>query len=162
MSADPTHGSRRSRQPRMPIEVRREQVLDATLKLIVERGYPAATMEAVARQAELAKPRVYSAYPGRGPLLRALLEREERRVVTALAEAMPPRTRRPGCCSCCPLMTPRRRCGSTYRPAAASPCSSCVPCSPGARAAGPAWINWILSWPPALCWRSASRPWDWC
>ena len=89
MSADPTHGSRRSRQPRMPIEVRREQVLDATLKLIVERGYPAATMEAVAREAELAKPRVYSAYPGRGPLLRALLEREERRVVTTLAKAMP-------------------------------------------------------------------------
>jgi AcrR family transcriptional regulator len=73
----------------MPIEVRREQVLDATLTLIIEAGYPAATMEAVAREAELAKPRVYSAYPGRGPLLRALLEREERRVVTALAQAMP-------------------------------------------------------------------------
>jgi AcrR family transcriptional regulator len=64
----------RTRQPRMPIEVRREQVLDVALKLIVEKGYAAATMEAVAREADLAKPRVYSAYPGRGPLLRALLE----------------------------------------------------------------------------------------
>ena len=73
----------------MPIEVRREQVLDATLKLIVERGYAAASMEAVAREVDLAKPRVYSAYPGRGPLLRALLEREEQRVVATLAEAMP-------------------------------------------------------------------------
>jgi AcrR family transcriptional regulator len=83
--ADP----RRTRQPRMPIEVRREQVLDATLKLIIERGYAAASMEAVAREVDLAKPRVYSAYPGRGPLLRALLEREEQRVVATLAEAMP-------------------------------------------------------------------------
>ena len=83
--ADP----RRTRQPRMPIEVRREQVLDATLKLIIERGYGAASMEAVAREVDLAKPRVYSAYPGRGPLLRALLEREEQRVVATLAEAMP-------------------------------------------------------------------------
>ena len=82
----------RTRQPRMPIEVRREQVLDVALKLIVEKGYAAATMEAVAREADLAKPRVYSAYPGRGPLLRALLEREERRVVATLAEAMPPFT----------------------------------------------------------------------
>jgi AcrR family transcriptional regulator len=73
----------------MPIEVRREQVLDATLKLITERGYAAASMEAVAREVDLAKPRVYSAYPGRGPLLRALLEREEQRVVATLAEAMP-------------------------------------------------------------------------
>lgn len=73
----------------MPIEVRREQVLDATLTLINEHGYAAATMEAIARETALAKPRVYTAYPGRGPLLRALLEREERRVITVLAEAMP-------------------------------------------------------------------------
>jgi AcrR family transcriptional regulator len=76
----------------MPIEVRREQVLDVALELIVEKGYAAATMEAVAREVDLAKPRVYSAYPGRGPLLRALLEREEQRVVATLAEAMPPFT----------------------------------------------------------------------
>jgi AcrR family transcriptional regulator len=90
MSATSTPADhRRTRQPRMPIEVRREQVLDATLKLIIERGYAAASMEAVAREVDLAKPRVYSAYPGRGPLLRALLEREEQRVVATLAEAMP-------------------------------------------------------------------------
>jgi AcrR family transcriptional regulator len=33
----------------MPIEVRREQVLDAALKLISEHGYQAATMDAIAR-----------------------------------------------------------------------------------------------------------------
>jgi AcrR family transcriptional regulator len=63
----------------MPIEVRREQVLDAALRLISAHGYRAATMEAIAREAELAKPVVYNAYPGLGPLLKALLAREEQR-----------------------------------------------------------------------------------
>ncbi len=73
----------------MPIEVRREQVLDAALRLISGHGYRAATMEAIAREAELAKPVVYNAYPGLGLLLKALLAREEQRglqdVMTALA-----------------------------------------------------------------------------
>ncbi len=73
----------------MDLEVRREQVLDATLRLVAHDGYAAASMEAVAREAQLAKPRVYAAYPGRGPLLMALLEREEKRWVNALAQAMP-------------------------------------------------------------------------
>ena len=81
----------RQRQPRMPIEVRREQVLDAALRLITEHGYGATTMEAIARDAGLSKPVVYNAYPGRGPLLQALLEREEARAFKALADAMPPR-----------------------------------------------------------------------
>lgn len=73
----------------MRLEVRREQVLDAALRLVAESGYGAATMEAVAREAQLAKPRVYAAYPGRGALLMALLVREEKRSLSALAEAMP-------------------------------------------------------------------------
>lgn len=73
----------------MPIEARREQVLDAAQRLILAEGYPAASMEAIAREANLAKPRVYAAYDGRGPLLRALLDRERARVITALADAMP-------------------------------------------------------------------------
>ncbi|MBF6489018.1 TetR/AcrR family transcriptional regulator [Nocardia otitidiscaviarum] len=78
------------RQPRMDLEVRRVQVLDAALRLVVRDGYAAATMEAIAREAQLAKPRVYAAYPGRGPLLLALLEREQRRTIDTLATAMPP------------------------------------------------------------------------
>jgi AcrR family transcriptional regulator len=80
----------RARQPRMPIEVRREQVLDAALRLISDRGYGAASMEAIAREADIAKPVVYNAYPTRGALLRALLEREEARGFGALAAALPP------------------------------------------------------------------------
>ena len=51
----------RKRQPRMPIEARRDQILDGALRLIIERGYTAASMEAIAREANIAKPRVYTA-----------------------------------------------------------------------------------------------------
>lgn len=74
----------------MPIEVRREQALDAALQLIAESGYGSITMEAIARRARLAKPVLYNAYPGLGPLLAALLEREQQRGLQALAAAMPP------------------------------------------------------------------------
>ena len=89
MPAAFTTPTRARRQPRKPIAVRREEVLGAALRLIVERGYGAATMEGIAREAGLAKPVVYNAYPGRGPLLRALLEREEASAFKALGEAMP-------------------------------------------------------------------------
>jgi len=85
-----TTGTVRARQPRMPIEVRREQVLDAALRLIYKSGYEAVTMEAIALEADLAKPVIYNAYPGLGPLLTALLEREEARGLSELADAMPP------------------------------------------------------------------------
>jgi AcrR family transcriptional regulator len=71
----------------MPVEVRREQVLDAALRLITEHGYSTVSMEAIAREADLAKPSVYNAYAGLGPLLHALLEREEARGLQALADA---------------------------------------------------------------------------
>ena len=80
---------RARRQPRQPIDARRQQVLDAALRLISEHGYGAATMEAIAREAKLAKPVVYKAYPGRGALLTALLEREERIGLAAVAAALP-------------------------------------------------------------------------
>lgn len=79
----------RARKPRMQIEVRREEVLDAALRLLSRGGYQAVSMEAVSREADLAKPRVYAAYPGVEPLLLALVERERGRAIAALTEAMP-------------------------------------------------------------------------
>ncbi len=76
--------SQKTRAPRMPIEVRREQVLDAALRIICARGYGAANMEAIARETGVAKTVVYDAYGGRDRLLRALLEREERRILATL------------------------------------------------------------------------------
>ncbi|WP_433722564.1 TetR/AcrR family transcriptional regulator [Nocardia sp. CA-129566] len=81
--------TRRPRQPRMLLEVRREQVLDAALRLVHQDGYGAVTMEAVSRAADLAKPRVYVAYPGVEPLLLALFERAGKRALATLADAMP-------------------------------------------------------------------------
>ena len=68
----------------MPIEVRREQVLDAALRLICEHGYAAANMEAIAREVGVAKTVVYEAYGTRERLLRSLLEREEARLLASL------------------------------------------------------------------------------
>lgn len=90
----PATAAPRSRQRRMPIGVRRQQVLDAALRLISQHGYGSATMEAIAREADLAKPVVYRAYPGLGPLLQALLQREEERAFSTLSEALLPPTDR--------------------------------------------------------------------
>src|ERR1700761_3787964 len=79
----------RRRAPRLPIEVRREQALDAALRIICARGYGAASMEAIAREVGVAKTVIYEAFPRRAELLRALLEREERRILSALLTDAP-------------------------------------------------------------------------
>jgi AcrR family transcriptional regulator len=73
----------------MLIEVRRGQILDAALRLVTRAGYAALSMEAISREVDLAKPRVYAAYPGLEPLLLALHDREAQRAVAALGTAMP-------------------------------------------------------------------------
>ncbi len=79
----------RARQPRLAGAVRREQALDAALAIIVRDGYAAVNMEAVAREMDVAKPVVYSAWGDLQSLLVALLDREETRAFTQLAEALP-------------------------------------------------------------------------
>jgi AcrR family transcriptional regulator len=79
----------RPRQPRLGADVRREQALDAALAIIVRDGYVAVNMEAVAREMDVAKPVVYSAWGDLQSLLVALLDREETRAFTQLAEALP-------------------------------------------------------------------------
>jgi AcrR family transcriptional regulator len=75
--------------PRLPPAERREQLLDAALAVIAERGYAGVSMEAIARAAGVTKPVVYDLFANLGELLRALLEREEARALAQLAEAMP-------------------------------------------------------------------------
>lgn len=69
--------------------MRREQALDAALAIIARDGYSAATMEAIAREAGFAKTVLYDTFPGRPELLRALLEREERRALRSVAFPLP-------------------------------------------------------------------------
>jgi AcrR family transcriptional regulator len=71
----------RRRAPRLPAEVRREQILDATLRLVVDHGFGAISMTGVARAVGVAKTVVYEAFPNIDELLRALLHREEKLVI---------------------------------------------------------------------------------
>jgi AcrR family transcriptional regulator len=80
---------KRAYAPRMPPEERREQVLDATLALIAQKGYESVSMEGIARQAGVTKPVVYDLFGTLADLLDALLAREEERALLQLAELMP-------------------------------------------------------------------------
>jgi AcrR family transcriptional regulator len=86
----PTKGEPKRRYaPRLPPEERREQLLDATLALIAEKGYESVSMEGIARQAGVTKPVVYDLFGSLADLLEALLEREEERALLQLAELLP-------------------------------------------------------------------------
>ncbi|MFA4928481.1 MAG: TetR family transcriptional regulator [Patulibacter sp.] len=64
---------------RLPREVRREQILDATLRLIAANGFAGMTMEAVAAEAEIAKSVVYAVFGSQEGLQHALMVREQER-----------------------------------------------------------------------------------
>jgi AcrR family transcriptional regulator len=84
-----TQPQRRRYARRLPPEERREQLLDATLDMMVQSGVESVSMEAVARRAGVTKPVVYGIFADRGALLFDLLEREEQRAYAQLAEALP-------------------------------------------------------------------------
>jgi AcrR family transcriptional regulator len=69
----------------MPLEQRREDLLDAALRVLARDGYGAVSVEAIAREAGVTRPVVYHAYDGLEPLLHALLDRSQRQ---ALESAM--------------------------------------------------------------------------
>lgn len=87
----PTASSRSPRRyaKRLPQPERREQVLDATLRLISREGYAGVTMDAVAQETGVAKPVIYDAVGNRDELLRGLFEREEARALADLAAVVP-------------------------------------------------------------------------
>lgn len=68
---------------------RREQVIDAALRVIVEQGYEGVSIEAIARTAGVTRPVIYDHFPNLGALLQALIEREERIALDQLAEVVP-------------------------------------------------------------------------
>lgn len=81
--------SRRRYSPRLPRAERREQVLDAALRLLSAKGFAAASMEGIAREADIAKTVVYDTFGTREALLRALFVREQERSLADVAAAMP-------------------------------------------------------------------------
>ena len=79
----------RRRAAHLGPERRRPLVLDAALRQFVDRGYRGTTMEAIAEAAGVTKPVVYECYPSKAALFRALLEREERRLLESVVSALP-------------------------------------------------------------------------
>lgn len=84
-----SRASARERAAHLGPERRRPLVLDAALKLFVKHGYGGTSMDAIARAAGVTKPVVYDCYPSKEKLFRALLEREERRLLEGVAASMP-------------------------------------------------------------------------
>jgi len=79
----------RRRAAHLGPERRRPLVLDAALRLFVDHGYRGTSMDAIAGAAGVTKPVVYECYASKEELFRALLEREERRLLEAVAAALP-------------------------------------------------------------------------
>ncbi|MFI8974373.1 TetR/AcrR family transcriptional regulator [Nocardia asteroides] len=80
---------RRRNGPRLPPEERREQLLDAARAVAGRDGLAELTMQAVAKEAGVAKPVLYAIYPTAPQLLDALLRREHTRGITQVLEALP-------------------------------------------------------------------------
>jgi AcrR family transcriptional regulator len=82
-----TSSQKRKRAAHLGPERRRPQVLDAALELFLERGYEGTSMAAVADAAGVTKPVVYACFAGKDELFRALLRREEERILREIQSA---------------------------------------------------------------------------
>lgn len=80
---------RRRYAPRLPPEQRREQLIDAALRVILAQGYGGISMEAVAREAGVTRPVVYDHFANLADLLHTLIEREERCSLDQLSQVVP-------------------------------------------------------------------------
>ena len=85
----PSPVARKPYSPRRSREERREQVLDAALRVLDEHGFVGLSIEAVAREADLAKTVVYGAAGNQEELLDALVAREQQRAARDVAAALP-------------------------------------------------------------------------
>jgi AcrR family transcriptional regulator len=82
-----SHTGTRRRAAHLGPERRRPQVLDAALELFLESGYDGTSMQAVADQAGVTKPVVYACFASKDELFRALLAREEARILAEIQSA---------------------------------------------------------------------------
>ena len=89
-----TRPPRRARAAHLGPERRRPLILDVAFELFLKHGYRGTSMEGIARAAGVTKPVVYACFPSKAELFGALLDREERRMLTqfgaALAAGMQP------------------------------------------------------------------------
>jgi AcrR family transcriptional regulator len=81
---------RRPYAARVPVDVRRDQLLDAALRIIVTDGYDAISIDAIAKAAGVTRPVVYGVFDDLRDLLGTLLDRQQARALSQLAELLPP------------------------------------------------------------------------
>jgi AcrR family transcriptional regulator len=74
----------------VPVDVRREQLLDSALRIIVADGYDAVSIDAIAKEAGVTRPVVYGVFDNLRDLLGTLLDRQQARALKQLAEVLPP------------------------------------------------------------------------
>ncbi|WP_306356703.1 MULTISPECIES: TetR/AcrR family transcriptional regulator [unclassified Nocardia] len=84
-----TDRPRRRYAPRLPPEQRRAQLLDAAYAVLGRAELHELSMEAVAQQAGVAKPVLYTVFKTRAELVEALLERERERGLEQVADTLP-------------------------------------------------------------------------
>ncbi|WP_063012461.1 MULTISPECIES: TetR/AcrR family transcriptional regulator [Nocardia] len=75
--------------PRLPLPERREQLLDAAFQVVGRDGLSGLTMQAVAKQAGVAKPVLYAVYPTAPELVAGLLHREHARGIRQVMDTLP-------------------------------------------------------------------------
>jgi AcrR family transcriptional regulator len=85
----PPPGEPRARAAHLGPERRRPLVLDTAFQLFLERGYEGTSMEQIATALGVSKPVVYACYPSKKELFKALLGREEERVLAEISAALP-------------------------------------------------------------------------
>ncbi|WP_024794989.1 TetR/AcrR family transcriptional regulator [Tomitella biformata] len=80
---------RRKYAPRLTPELRRAQLLDAAFEVAGREGFHQLSMEAVAAQADVGKPVLYTVFRTRTDLVAALLDRERERAVVQVLQTLP-------------------------------------------------------------------------
>jgi AcrR family transcriptional regulator len=88
MSRVETSGGGTTRAAHLGPAVRRPLVLDAALAVWDREGYRGTTMAAIAAEAGVSKPVLYECYANKDDALRALLDREEERLMSATQAAL--------------------------------------------------------------------------
>ncbi|WP_278265016.1 TetR/AcrR family transcriptional regulator [Nocardia sp. AG03] len=89
MTATHEQRPRRRYAPRLPPHERRAQLLDAAFAVLSRAELHELSMEAVAQEAGVGKPVLYTVFKTRAELVEALLERESERGQAQIADTLP-------------------------------------------------------------------------
>ncbi|MFE7718490.1 TetR/AcrR family transcriptional regulator [Nocardia rhizosphaerihabitans] len=89
MTATQEQRPRRRYAPRLPPHERRAQLLDAAFTVLGRMELHELSMEAVAQEAGVGKPVLYTVFKTRAELVEALLERERERGLEQIADTLP-------------------------------------------------------------------------